>query len=168
MSARFTAENNLFPFVWNSPTVQFILSTWVIFSEETEIYPKIETNHKKRARHCIQFEIGTETVSILKINKISQSSEQIVVDLSEWREHLNPNFHVLDYDLVLKVENWIPCGVYFPSRYLPRKFGRYSILLVTDHYPPHYQRFYSSQQQNHSFYSRSNRDFSCDVVEAEL
>ena len=35
---------------------------------------------------CIQFEIGTETVKILKLNKISQASEQIIMDLSESRE----------------------------------------------------------------------------------
>ena len=36
--------------------------------------------------NCIQFEIGTETVKILKFNKIYQASEQIIIDLSEWRE----------------------------------------------------------------------------------
>ena len=40
----------------------------------------------ERASYCIQFEIGTETVKILKFNKISQASEQIIIDLSEWRE----------------------------------------------------------------------------------
>ena len=40
----------------------------------------------ERASYCIQFEIGTETVKILKIKKISQASEQIIIDLSEWRE----------------------------------------------------------------------------------
>ena len=36
--------------------------------------------------YCIQFEIGTESVMILKLNKISKASEQIIIDLSEWRE----------------------------------------------------------------------------------
>ena len=40
----------------------------------------------ERASYCIQFEIGTETVKILKFNKISQASEQIIIDFSEWRE----------------------------------------------------------------------------------
>ena len=40
----------------------------------------------ERASYCIQFEIGTETVKLLKFNKISQASEQIIIDLSEWRE----------------------------------------------------------------------------------
>ena len=40
----------------------------------------------ERASYCIQFEIGTETVKILKFNKISQASEKIIIDLSEWIE----------------------------------------------------------------------------------
>ena len=40
----------------------------------------------ERASYCIQFEIGTETVKILKFKKMSQASEQIIIDLSEWRE----------------------------------------------------------------------------------
>ena len=40
----------------------------------------------ERASYCIQFEIGTETVKILRFNKTSQASEQIMIDLSEWRE----------------------------------------------------------------------------------
>ena len=37
----------------------------------------------ERASYCIQFEIGTKTDKILKFNKISQASEQIIIDLSE-------------------------------------------------------------------------------------
>ena len=40
----------------------------------------------ERASYCVQFEIGTEIAKILKFNKISQASEQIIIDLSEWRE----------------------------------------------------------------------------------
>ena len=40
----------------------------------------------ERASYCIQFEIVTETVKILKFIKMSQASEQINIDLSEWRE----------------------------------------------------------------------------------
>ena len=40
----------------------------------------------ERASYCVQFEIGTKTVRILNFNKISQASEQIIIDLSEWRE----------------------------------------------------------------------------------
>ena len=40
----------------------------------------------ERAIYCIQFEIGTEIVKMLKFNKISQASEQIIIDFSEWRE----------------------------------------------------------------------------------
>ena len=40
----------------------------------------------ERASYCIQFEIGTETIKIFKFNKMSQASEQIIIDLSEWRE----------------------------------------------------------------------------------
>ena len=39
----------------------------------------------ERASYCIQLEIGTETVKIRKFNKVSQASEQIIIDLSEWR-----------------------------------------------------------------------------------
>ena len=38
------------------------------------------------ASYCIQFEIGTETVKILKLIKISLSSEQIIIKLSILRE----------------------------------------------------------------------------------
>ena len=62
-------------FIWKSPTVQFVLSTWVKFVGETEIYPKIE-----QSSYCIQFEIDTKTVKILKYNKISQASEQIIIE----------------------------------------------------------------------------------------
>ena len=40
----------------------------------------------ERASYCIQFEIGTETVKLLKLNKISQASVQFIIDLSDWRE----------------------------------------------------------------------------------
>ena len=40
----------------------------------------------ERAIFCIDFEIGTKTVKILKFKEISQASEQIIIDLSEWRE----------------------------------------------------------------------------------
>ena len=40
----------------------------------------------ERASYCIQFEIGAKTVKILKFNKISQASEQMITNLSEWRE----------------------------------------------------------------------------------
>ena len=40
----------------------------------------------EQASYCIQFEIGTETVKSLKFIKISQASQHIIIDLSEWRE----------------------------------------------------------------------------------
>ena len=40
----------------------------------------------ERVSYCIQFELGTETVKILKFKKFSQASEQILIDLSVWRE----------------------------------------------------------------------------------
>ena len=40
----------------------------------------------EQASKCIQFKTVSETVKILKLNKISQSSEQIIIDFSEWRE----------------------------------------------------------------------------------
>ena len=40
----------------------------------------------ERVSYCIQFEIGTEIVKILKFKKISQAREKIILDLSEWRE----------------------------------------------------------------------------------
>ena len=40
----------------------------------------------KGASYCIQFQIGTKTVKVLKIDKISQASEKIILDLLEWRE----------------------------------------------------------------------------------
>ena len=40
----------------------------------------------ERASYCIQFEIGTKTVKILKFKKNNQASEQIIMDLQEWRE----------------------------------------------------------------------------------
>ena len=41
---------------------------------------------KELASYCIQFEICTKIVKILKFKKISQASEQNILDLSEWRE----------------------------------------------------------------------------------
>ena len=38
------------------------------------------------ASYCIQFEIGNETVKIFKFKKITLASEQIIIDLPEWRE----------------------------------------------------------------------------------
>ena len=40
----------------------------------------------ERTSYCIQFKIGTKTVKILRFIKISQASEPIMIDLSEWRE----------------------------------------------------------------------------------
>ena len=40
----------------------------------------------ERVSYCIQFEIGTETVKILKFNKNYQDSEQMIIDVLEWRE----------------------------------------------------------------------------------
>ena len=38
------------------------------------------------ASYCIQIEIGTETVKILKFNNIFQSSGQLIIDISDWRD----------------------------------------------------------------------------------
>ena len=40
----------------------------------------------ERTSYCIQFEIGIETVKVLRFIKISQASEPIMIDLSKWRE----------------------------------------------------------------------------------
>ena len=48
---------------------------------------KVEANHNRRASYCITFETDTKTVKVLKVTKISQSSEQIMIDFSEWRDH---------------------------------------------------------------------------------
>ena len=40
----------------------------------------------EQASYCIQFEVGTETVKILKFDKTSPVSEQLIIDLSDWRE----------------------------------------------------------------------------------
>ena len=80
MSAKFTAENNIFHFNWKSRTVRFILLIWVKCLEETEIFSKSWNQSKQNGQsYCIQLEI-------LKFKKISQSNDHIVKDLSEWRE----------------------------------------------------------------------------------
>ena len=40
----------------------------------------------ERSYYCIQFQIGTKTAKIVKFKKSSEVSEQIIIDLSEWRE----------------------------------------------------------------------------------
>ena len=57
-----------------------------IFRRNGNISQTLEPIIIERASYCIQFEISTETVRILKFNKTSQASEQIIIDFSEWRE----------------------------------------------------------------------------------
>ena len=55
----------------------------------------------ERESYCIQFELGTETVKILKFNKISHASEQIIIDLSEWRELESKRFREFRKELAM-------------------------------------------------------------------
>ena len=54
----------------------------------------------ERASYCIQFQIGTKTVKILKFKMVSQSREQIIIDLLEWRELESKNLDNLE-------KNWL-------------------------------------------------------------
>ena len=57
-----------------------------VFRGNVNLSQKLKPIIIERASLCIQFEIGTKTVMFLKLKKISQSSEQIIIDLTEWRE----------------------------------------------------------------------------------
>ena len=41
---------------------------------------------KERTSYCLQFDNCTESIKILNFIKMYQSSEQSIIDLSEWRE----------------------------------------------------------------------------------
>ena len=58
----------------------------IIFKRNGNLSQTLKPIIIERASYCIQFEIVTKTVKILKFNKISQAGEQIFMDLSEWRE----------------------------------------------------------------------------------
>ena len=104
MSAKFTAVNNIFHFNWKSRTVWFILLTWVKCLEETEIFSKSWNQSKQNGQsYCIQLEIGTKVVMILKFKKISQSNDQIVKDLSEWRELESERYGEFRKELVMSM-----------------------------------------------------------------
>ena len=65
----------------------------------------------KGASYCIQFQIGTKTVKVLKINKISQASEQIILDLLEWRELESKRFREFRKEVAMskspsRKKNW--------------------------------------------------------------
>ena len=102
MSAKFTANINIFHSNWNSPNVRFILLTWVKLLKEKEIFTK-SWNQSKQNGHSyfIQLEIGTKIVMFLKFKKISQSNDQIVIDLSEWREFESEIFREYRKELVM-------------------------------------------------------------------
>ena len=57
-----------------------------IFKKNRDISQKLKPITIERMSYFIQFAIGTETVKILTIHKISQASGQIIAYLSEWRE----------------------------------------------------------------------------------
>ena len=57
-----------------------------VFRGNINLSQKLKSIIIERASLCIQFEIGTKTVMFLKLKKISQSSEQTIIDLTEWRE----------------------------------------------------------------------------------
>ena len=60
----------------------------------------------ERASYCIQFELGIETVQMLKFNKISQASEKIIMDLSEWRELKSKRVREFIKELAKSKSNW--------------------------------------------------------------
>ena len=104
MSAKFIAVINIFHFNWKSRTVWFILLTWVKCLEETEIFSKSWNQSKQNGQsYCIQLEIGTKVVMILKFKKISQSNDQIVKDLSEWRELESERYGEFRKELVMSM-----------------------------------------------------------------
>ena len=59
----------------------------------------------KRVSYSIQFEAGTKTVKSLKIIKISQASEQIVIDVSGSGEHEKKNRKYNDEAVDLEYRN---------------------------------------------------------------
>ena len=57
-----------------------------VFRENGNLFQKLKPILIHWASSCIQFEIGTEFVKILNFSEISQSSEQLIRDLSESKE----------------------------------------------------------------------------------
>ena len=86
-SAKSTAEKNYISFHLkiSYSSVQFA-NMRKIFRRNGNLSQTLKPIIIERASYCIQFEIGTEIVKILKFIKISQASEQIIIDLSDWRE----------------------------------------------------------------------------------
>ena len=85
-SAKSTAEKTYISFHLkiSYSSVHFI-NMRKIFKRNGNLSQTLKPIIIERASYCIQLEIGTETVKILKFNKVSQASEQIIIDLSEWR-----------------------------------------------------------------------------------
>ena len=60
----------------------------------------------ERAIYCIQFKLGTETFKMLKFNKISQVSEQIIMDHSEWWELESKSIREFIKELAKSKSTW--------------------------------------------------------------
>ena len=57
------------------------------FTRNGNLFQKLKPIIIERASYCVQIEINTKTVKIIKFTKISHSVEHIIIDFSEWREH---------------------------------------------------------------------------------
>ena len=57
-----------------------------IFRRKGNLSHKFKSTIKERASYCIHFETGTKGNKIIKFNKISQSSDQTLIEFLEWKE----------------------------------------------------------------------------------
>ena len=101
----FLENVSFFYFNWKCPTVRFILLTWVKFlKKKTEIFTKSWNQSKQNGQsYCIQLEIGVKIVMFLNFKKIFQSNDQIVKDLSEWRELESERYGEFRKELVISM-----------------------------------------------------------------
>ena len=102
MSAKFTAEINIFYFNWKSPTVRFILLTWVKFlKKKQKSLPKVETNQNKTGRVT-----ASSLILVLKLSCFSnlKKSSSLMTKLSKIFQN-GENSRVKDMENLEK--NWL-------------------------------------------------------------
>ena len=83
-STKSTAEKNSFHLKIFYSSIHSI-NLRRIFKRNGNLSRTLKPTITVRASYCIQFEMGTKTVKILKFNEIFQGSEQLIMDHSEWR-----------------------------------------------------------------------------------
>ena len=62
-----------------------------LLEKNENLCQKVKPFINERASYCIQFETGTKFILIFKFNKLSQSSEKNIIDISEWIDLENEN-----------------------------------------------------------------------------